>query len=319
MAVIGHQITFVFGSVGLHKRHRYDALWAMMSYMVFPIVLLRLMGVKVPYVLNLQDGDPFERVFGRLFILPFKPLLLYGFRHATVVQTLSHYLAAWAKKAGYRGTIEVIPNGADVKRFIEAQPRDIQRKEGDIWLVTSSRLVHKNAVDDVIRSLAFLTPNIKFLILGVGEEEKALRALVKSQKVEDRVVFQGYVSHADLPGYLKACDIFIRPSRTEGFGASFPEAMAAGLPVIATQEGGIADFLFDAKRNPEKPTTGWAVDKDTPEQIAEAVKEIFNNPEQTKRVIENARELVSKSYDWDLIAKDMKEKVFSRLFKTALQ
>ena len=55
--------------------------------------------------------------------------------------------------------------------------------------------------------------------------------------------------------------------------------MAAGLPVIATQEGGIADFLFDAVRNPDKETTGWAVDKDSPEQIAEAVREIVASRE----------------------------------------
>jgi glycosyltransferase involved in cell wall biosynthesis len=96
-------------------------------------------------------------------------------------------------------------------------------------------------------------------------------------------------------------------------GNSFIEAMAAGLPVIATQEGGIADFLFDAKRNPDKPTTGWAVDKDSPKQITEAVKKILENQEITKKVVENARKLAFEKYDWDLIAHNMREKVFARL------
>jgi glycosyltransferase involved in cell wall biosynthesis len=86
--------------------------------------------------------------------------------------------------------------------------------------------------------------------------------------------------------------------------------MVSRLPVIATQEGGIADFLFDEKRNPEKETTGWAVDKDSPKQIAEAVKDILARPEQVKKVTDHAYQVVTTQYNWNFIAKDMKEKVF---------
>ncbi len=78
----------------------------------------------------------------------------------------------------------------------------------------------------------------------------------------------GQAGYAQLPDALAACDIFIRPSRSEGMGNSFIEAMAAGLPVIATQVGGLSDFIYDAKRNPGKEATAWAVDPDSPEQIA---------------------------------------------------
>jgi glycosyltransferase involved in cell wall biosynthesis len=88
--------------------------------------------------------------------------------------------------------------------------------------------------------------------------------------------------------------------------------MAAELPVIATQVGGIADFLFDAKRDPNKTTTGWAVDVDSPEQIASAVKEILGNKEQAMRVVAEAKKMVEEKYDWELIAQDMKVKVFAR-------
>ena len=125
------------------------------------------------------------------------------------------------------------------------------------------------------------------------------------RSVADRVLFLGQVSHTLMPKYLKISDIFIRPSRSEGFGISFIEAMVAGLPVIATQEGGIADFLFDAKRNPGKETTGWAVDCDSPEQIAEKVKEILANPEQAKKIVATARKYVRDNFDWDVIVKKM--------------
>jgi glycosyltransferase involved in cell wall biosynthesis len=110
-----------------------------------------------------------------------------------------------------------------------------------------------------------------------------------------------------------ASDIFVGPSRSEGLGNAFLSGMACRMPVIATQVGGIADFLFDAKRNPEKGTTGWAVDVDSSEQIAEKVKEILAHPEVVKLVTDRARKMVEEEYDWDLVAKKMKEKIFDRV------
>jgi glycosyltransferase involved in cell wall biosynthesis len=311
------KIFFVFRAAGfakrLHVQQKFDAAWAMMSYMLVPVALLRLGGTKLPYVLTLQEGDTYKHMFGRLRVWPLLPFISYGFRHATVVQTISTHLSAWARKRGYHGPLEVIPNGVDVQKFTgDKLPH--QR----MVLITASRLVPKNGLDVVVRALKDL-PNLQFKIFGTGPEENKLRSLAHKVGVENRVDFEGYVDHRQLPNVLRAADIFIRPSRSEGMGNSFIEAMAAGLPVIATQEGGIADFLFDAKRNPGKPTTGWAVDKDNPHQIVQAVHEILSNPEQANKVIEQARGLVNRSYDWDLIATQMQEKVFNRLFKIALQ
>lgn len=297
-------------AVSLHKKYRFHAAWAMMSYMVFPLTLMRMLGVQLPYVLNLQDGDPFEQVFKRWFILPVKPLLVYGFRHARIVQPLSNYLVIWARALGYKGPVEIIPNGASVHLFEGAAVPH----EG-VVLVSTSRLVHKNALDDVIRALPLLPATVRFVNYGFGPDKDKLTELARQLGVADRVELLPHPGVPQLPEYLHAADIFIRPSRTEGFGVSFIEAFAAGLPVIATQAGGIADFLFDAKRNLDKPTTGWAVDVNAPAQIAARVVEILGNPEAAARVINNARNLAVEKYDWDLIARQMKEQVFNFLFK----
>jgi glycosyltransferase involved in cell wall biosynthesis len=89
--------------------------------------------------------------------------------------------------------------------------------------------------------------------------------------------------------------------------------MAAGIPVIATQVGGIADFLFDAARNPDKPTTGWAVDVDRPEQVAAAVRDILEHKDTVGEVTKTAKNLAFAKYDWNLIASVMRAKVFGIL------
>ena len=143
-----------------------------------------------------------------------------------------------------------------------------------------------------------------------------LRALAKGLKVESRVQFLGQIGHADLPKYLAVSDIFIRPSLSEGMGNSFVEAMAARLPVIATQEGGIADFLFDPERNPDKNPTGRAVSVRSPKEIAQAAKLYISHKKMTEKIVANAEKMAREKYDWDLIARDMKEMVFDQVLES---
>ena len=281
----------------LHRQKMFDGAWAMMSYMLFPLVLANL---KIPYALTLQEGDTERHMFGRLRILPFLPLLRRGFRRARSVSALSTFLAEWAKRMGYKGLVEIVPNGADIQKF---SGKKIPH-QGTV-LITSSRLVYKNAIDDVLRALV-LVPEARFQIAGEGVEETNLKALARELGVEGRVEWLGYVDHARLPALLHAADIDVRPSRSEGFGASFAEAMAAGIPVITTQEGGLKDYIT--------PEVAWPVEKDRPDQIAAQIKDIVGNPEHAKQVVESARQLVLAKYDWEVIARAMREKVFARLF-----
>ncbi|HWB33736.1 MAG TPA: glycosyltransferase [Candidatus Paceibacterota bacterium] len=310
------QITAAFKALSLNRKYRYDAAWAMMAHSAgVPAALFSMFKPRVPFVLELQEGDPLGHI--ERVMRPLWPLFSRAFTRASVVSAISNFLASWARTRGFAGPIEIVPNGVDVAHFSRPHDRFAVRKALDIRedetiLVTSSRLVRKNAVDTVIRALPEL-PGVHFLVLGIGPDEAMLRSLARELGVEPRVRFLGQISHTELPAYLQASTIFIRPSRSEGFGNSFVEAMAAGLPVIATQEGGIADFLFDAKRNPDLPATGWAVDTDSPGQIARAVEDILRNPEKAKRVVETAKRLVCEKYNWDTIAQDMREKVFAKV------
>jgi glycosyltransferase involved in cell wall biosynthesis len=306
----------------LHKTKPFDGLWAMMTYMLFPVMLARLLGVRLPYALSLQDGDTFERVFERWLIRPFVSLLRSGFRRATVIQVISMYLASWPPRLGYRGPIELIYDGANPNDIhptsthgdIEAINQKIHRREGEVVLMNTARLVYQKGADVTIRALTMLPAHVRLVLVGDGIEEEKLKTLVHELGLETRVMFVGRVDRAEVTVYRQAADIFVGPSRSEGLGHAFLSAMASRLPVVTTQVGGIADFLFDSKRDPNKSTTGWAVDPDSPEQIAEAVQEILANPEVVKQVTDTARRMVEEKFDWDTIAKDMREKVFARLF-----
>lgn len=302
----------------LHKKYHYDGIWAMMAHASgIPAGLFKKAFPDVGYLLTLQEGDPPEYI--EKLMKPVWPLFKQAFTSADALQSISTFLQKWGSRMGFTGESVVIPNGVDVARFARAYPAEkiqsmrenLGKKSGDVFLVTTSRLYHKNAIDDVIRALPSLPENISFLIYGIGPDETKLRALAKELKVESRVRFMGHISYNEIPLTLKACDIFIRPSRSEGMGNSFIEAMAVGLPVIATQEGGIADFLFDAQRNPDKETTGWAVDANSPEQIAEAVKVIIANSNKVEKVTETAHAMVIEKYDWTTIAQAMQNLLLS--------
>ncbi len=305
----------------LHRKHKFDAIWAVMAHSTgVPAAIFKFFHPEVKFVLNLQEGDPFNYIERKM--RPVWPLFKRAFVSADMVQSLSMYLEPWARKMGFTGPVQVIPNAVNARLFsqtfsdivLENKRKSLGKKPGDVFVITTSRHVKKNAIDDVIRAMSLLPSNVYFLICGEGPDEMKNKELADAFGMKERVRFLGQVAHTDMPLLLQACDIFIRPSRSEAFGASFVEAMAAGIPVIATQEGGIADFLFDEKRNPARSPTGWAVDKDSPEQIAVAIKDILSRPEKVREVVKNAKQMVFEKYDWDIIAKDMREKVFTRLF-----
>ncbi|OGM92824.1 hypothetical protein A2935_03835 [Candidatus Wolfebacteria bacterium RIFCSPLOWO2_01_FULL_47_17b] len=307
-------------AVVLHRHKPYDAVASVMtSYASFAPLFFKWFFPKVSYIIRADDGDPIEYLKKRVGI--FRPLFTRVFTKADYAITTSSYLERFVRSMGYTGPLAIVPNGVNSAHFsqqyapeeLDILKKKLGKKEDGMYLVTTSRLVKKNACDDVIRALPFLPENVKFLVLGIGPDEAMLRALAHELGVETRVRFLNQIGHTEMPKYLKVSDIFIRPSRSEGFGISFIEAMAAGLPVIATQEGGIADFLFDAKRNPNKPTTGWAVDRDSPKQIAEAVKDILANPEQVARVKATAKKMAIEKYDWNPIAKQM-QLIFVQVF-----
>jgi glycosyltransferase involved in cell wall biosynthesis len=303
----------------LHKQYHYDGAWAMMAHGTsVPVSIFNIL-TGVPYALTLQEGDPPEYI--ERTMKPLWPLFKRGFTHAKVLQSISSFLGSWAKRMGYPREPLIIRNGANPESLkptfaqneVEVLKKTLGKKEGDIFLVNTARLVHQKGFDTTIHALTLLPAHIKLLVVGGGPDEEKLKALTKELTLEERVIFTGQIDRSEVTKYRFVGDIFVGPSRSEGLGNAFLSAMACRLPVVATQVGGIADFLFDAKRNPEKGTTGWAVDPESPEQVAEAVRDILAHPEEVTLITERARHMVEVEYDWDIVAQKMQENVFNTI------
>jgi glycosyltransferase involved in cell wall biosynthesis len=293
-------------AISLHKTRKYDTIWSLMAtYNTFAALFFKLLRPKVRFVFTLQDGDPISYIKRRA--LPLYPFFKMFFTRADHIQAISKYLAKWARDMGAKCPVSVVPNAVDVDLFGKTQDptvlaslkKQFNKKDGDVFLITTSRLVVKNAVGDVVSSLTLLPSNVKFLILGQGYEETKIREQVRVLNLEERVNFLGYVPHKDMPKYLQIADIFIRPSLSEGLGNSFLEAMSAGLPIIGTPVGGILDFLIDGE-------TGLFCEVANPKSIAEQIKKYMSDQDLRNKIIKNGRDLVNQHYRWEMVAKKMK-------------
>ncbi len=295
----------------------FDATWAIMaSYGGFAALRYKKQHPTVPLLLTLQEGDSKWHIYKHVWWCwwYFKQI----FTAANRIQAISSTLKNWAVKLGAKNFVSVIPNGVMIERF---QQTDSAVREKAVTSVRSelgipldskiiftvSRLVPKNGVGDIIRSLYHLPNSVCLVIAGSGELESELRRLAVINKVTERVHFLGSKSHDEVPRYLWASNVFCRPSLSEGLGNSFLEAMAAGTPVIATPVGGIPDFLIDG-------VTGWFCKVKSPTSIAEKVLFLLREENKAKvdHVAENARKLINEKYTWETVAAEMR-KIFETL------
>lgn len=292
----------------LLRKHHYDVLWSIMaSYGAFSAVRIK-KRYKLPFLLTLQEGDSFEYIYKRVRYV--RKQFSEVFKNADAVQAISRYLLAWGKEMGYSGTLgKVIPNGVAVDAFtheytrneIETTRASFQFPKNASVLITSSRLEMKNGIIDVINALPLLPPHVCFVICGSGSLENILKARVAELGMTSRVRFMGFIDPRKLPVLMKASDIFIRPSISEGLGNAFLEAMAARILVIGTQVGGIPDFLTDTE-------TGFMVDIKNPESIAIVVKNILHLDTTTKeKIIDKACAMIVEKYNWDLVSSNMEQ------------
>ena len=297
----------------LHQQNHYDVVWSIMaSWSGFAALFFCKKNSPVKFLLTLQEGDDLRVPVRKSLIVHhwFKQI----FTAADYIQCISSYLADWAKKMGATCPIEVVPNGVNQISDFRFKILDFKQELGvsadDKVILTTSRLVKKNGIEDLIGAIKLLVTSyqlpVTLVICGDGSESEKLKVKGNKLGIADKVKFIGFVKPEELSKFYAAADVFCRPSLSEGLGNSFLEAMAAGAPVVATPVGGIPDFLQDGK-------TGWFCRVNDPASIAEKIKYILDeqNKHKVTEVINNAKQMVLEKYSWDGIAGQM-----ANIFKT---
>lgn len=320
------KIAYVFrawrSAEAAHREGAFQLVWAIMaSYGGIAALLFKLRHPWVPLLLTLQEGDSEEHILKRVGI--FYPLWRMLFKRANVIHVISNYLKDFARRHGAICPIVVIPNGVSLAH-IRHQKLKIKKKEGklksqkEIIIITTSRLVHKNGIDILIRAMAELTNagtrSYRLRIVGGGPDEKQLKTLAAKLNLAGRIEFLGQVAPERVPELLQGADMFVRPSRSEGLGSSFLEAMSLGVPVIGTRVGGIPDFLKDPGLVGVKDCTGLFAKVNDPKDLAERITLLAESALLRAAIIKNAKKLVERHYQWDGIAEQMHE-VFEQLLR----
>lgn len=278
-----------------------DLIWAMMaSYGGLAASFFKKKNAGIPYLLSLQEGDDLSRLERKTFFI--RPFFLSIFKKADAIQVISNYLASWAKKMNPDVPVFVIPNGVDLPDVFH--PRIKYAEE--VRLISLSRLVYKNGLDILIKSLSHLPDTVSLVLVGGGPDKEKLRRLVDRNGLNARVCFAGEKEPVQALKFLNEADIFVRPSRSEGLGNAFLEAMASGLITVGTSVGGIPDFLKDGQ-------TGFLVAKNTPGDLAKKIINIISLSEKERiKIIKSARDLVIESFTWNRVIREI-QTLFSHL------
>lgn len=280
--------------------------WAIMaSYGGLAARMYCALRPRTKLLLTLQEGDSEEHIIARMGVA--KKIFQSLFRRANHVQAISTFLAAWAQRMGAMSPVTIVPNGVSTQRFaqsLSAQERAQIREKCGVavsapMIITVSRLVEKNGVQELLEAVGFLPETYQVVFVGDGELAPALRDRAREKGWQDRVHFLGTISHEIIPSYLAAADVFCRPSRSEGLGNVFLEAMAAGVPVVATSVGGIPDIVTDR-------VTGLFCEKENPCDIAQKIKMLIEDAPLREQLIRGGKKQIAQGYDWNVIAQKMR-------------
>jgi phosphatidylinositol alpha-1,6-mannosyltransferase len=175
-------------------------------------------------------------------------------------------------------------------------------------LLTVGRLQRRKGQDMAIQALPRIMkkfPDVKYMIVGSGEEYASLQRLAQDVGVRDRVIFVGRIADGEQAAYYAACDVFLMPNRQigediEGFGIVFLEAGAAGKPVIGGTSGGTGEAILDE-------VTGLRVNGENIQEIATAVVELLANPAKARAMGECGRRRVETEFSWESVVERTRE------------
>ena len=189
--------------------------------------------------------------------------------------------------------IRIIPSGLDWQHFADAEPLSLSElglSTPKKTLISVGRLDEVKALDVLLKAVKILIPHhdLRLLIVGDGPERTRLEQITEKLNLRNHVTFLGM--RRDVAPLLKASNIYVQPSLWEGQGLAAMEAMAAGLPVVASNTTGLTDLI-------ENDKTGLIVPVGNPSDLADAIARLITDPSHAARLARNAQEFIQTSFN----------------------
>jgi glycosyltransferase involved in cell wall biosynthesis len=252
---------------------------------------------QVPIVIHTPHGHVFYGHFGRFLSRIFLQMekLLGRITHHHIALTPAECNDYLSLRVSHPSNTTVIHSGVDLGQFSkEAKQGTRKREELGIpanslvigyvgWLIPIKGVTHLvSAMPRIVDQY----PKSILLLVGKGDdkgwEEIKLKEMVKSLGLEDKVLFWGW--RPDVAGFMGCFDVFVLPSLNEGMGRVLVEAMAAGLPIVASRVGGIPDLVKDGQN-------GLLVPAEDTSALAKAISDLLSDKERRHRMGEAGKKM----------------------------
>ena len=189
----------------------------------------------------------------------------------------------------------VTPFGVDIDLF-KPLPKTLKEDQFTIGIV--KKMEKKYGVDVLLKAVAKLKTMtdkaLKLNIVGTGSQKQELESLARDLGIENITTFYGAINNTEVPTFLSQQDVFVVPSRfdSESFGVAAVEAQACAVPIIVSNVGGLPEVV-------KHEVTGLVIDKENPDELAQALLKLCNDKELREKFGQAGRERVKSLYDWN--------------------
>jgi glycosyltransferase involved in cell wall biosynthesis len=205
----------------------------------------------------------------------------------------------------YDRDIAIVPNGINMADLLDESGRKDEADYGRRILYVG-RLSPVKGVQYLINAMNQIhdkIPDARLIIIGDGIERERLEALSIQVGIQEYVQFVGEVPHEKVLSFMRQADVFVLPSLSEGFPMVIIEALACGLPIVASRVGGIPEIIMDE-------TNGYLVEAKDTEILANRIILLLLDEKLRKKIAVNNKELVKK-YTWEHVIIEL-EKIYNR-------
>ena len=278
----------------LIKENSYDVIHYFFGLPTGLLLLCTPGAGKIPSLVSLRGSDvpgydllnKKLRAMHRLLY----PLTRRIWNQADAVVANSHALRELAQPVMSKKPIRVVTNAIEGDAFYPAAVNG-HKKTALLRILTVARLIHRKGIQDLLHAMTFLKEEpVHLTIQGTGSQQEQLEQLALDLGIYDRVTFAGFCVREQLPEVYQEADVFVMPSLSESFSMAVLEAMASGLPIVASQVGGMSECVAHG-------VNGLLVRPQDPQTLAAAIRSLLHDAplrhQMGKRSVEKAREQFS--------------------------